>query len=43
MRMPECQMSDCEADATQQAEHPEHGQVSVCQTCASLFEIGVEA
>lgn len=34
---PECQLSDCEADADTTRDHPEFGEVQVCQTCAGLW------
>lgn len=33
---PECQLRDCDADATR--EHPQFGEIQVCSICATLFD-----
>jgi hypothetical protein len=35
---PECQFADCDADAEETVEHPNHGEIQVCATCAQLWE-----
>jgi hypothetical protein len=37
---PVCQMRGCEADADTSREHPEFGDVQVCETCARLWSGG---
>jgi hypothetical protein len=39
MSAPECQLSNCEAEAARTADHPRFGEVQVCATCAALFEV----
>jgi hypothetical protein len=34
---PECQLSDCEADAETSRTHPKFGEIQVCGTCAKLW------
>lgn len=34
---PECQLRSCSSDATTTREHPDHGEVQVCDTCAELW------
>ena len=34
---PSCQFRDCEADAEETRDHPRHGEVQVCSTCARLW------
>lgn len=34
---PECQMRSCSSDADETREHPDHGQIQVCDACARLF------
>jgi len=39
MSAPECQMSDCDAEAAATRDHPRFGDIQVCPTCAQLFEV----
>lgn len=39
---PSCQFRDCEADAEETRDHPRHGEVQVCSTCAALWDGGNE-
>jgi len=34
---PQCQLSDCDADAETRREHPQFGEIQVCSTCANLW------
>lgn len=34
---PECQMAHCAAASEEVREHPDHGAVAVCPTCARLW------
>jgi len=34
---PECQLSDCNAAATTTVEHPDYGEIHVCDTCSRLW------
>lgn len=34
---PECQLSDCDAEAETTKVHPVYGEIQVCRTCARLF------
>lgn len=35
---PTCQFSDCPLEGTEEKEHPEHGDVDVCDTHADLWD-----
>jgi len=34
---PECQMRSCASDAETTRDHPEHGEIQLCETCAGLW------
>jgi len=42
MSAPECQMTSCDAEATESVDHPRFGDISVCPTCANLFEVAAD-
>lgn len=33
-----CRFENCGADAETFTDHPDHGEIAVCATCARLFE-----
>jgi len=36
---PQCQLTNCDADAEATREHPQFGEIQVCSTCANLWEV----
>jgi hypothetical protein len=42
MNGPECQMTSCDAEATESVDHPRFDTVQICATCASLFEVATD-